>query len=70
MTRSIKLPRYETVKDKHAFTQAQYDVAYAAAQEYGDLSLALMLETGLSRSELLGLRWEDIDEVNHCIHVT
>lgn len=29
-----------------------------------------MLETGLSRSELLGLRWEDIDEVNHCIHVT
>ena len=70
MTRSIKLPRYETVKDKHAFTQAQYDVAYAAAQEYGDLSLALMLETGLSRSELLGLRWEDIDEENRCLRVT
>ena len=70
MTRSIKLPRYETVKDKHAFTQAQYDVAYAAAQEYGDLSLALMLETGLSRSELPGLRWEDIDEENRCLRVT
>lgn len=70
MTRSIKLPRYETVKDKHAFTQAQYDIAYAAAQEYGGLSLMLMLETGLSRSELLGLCWVDIDEVNHCIHVT
>ena len=67
MTRSIKLPRYETVKDKHAFTQAQYDTAYAAAQEYGGLSLMLMLETGLSRSELLGLRWEDIDEENRCL---
>ena len=70
MTRSIKLPRYETVKEKHAFTQAQYDRAYAAAQVYGDLSLMLMLETGLSRSELLGLRWEDIDEENRCLRVT
>ena len=70
LTRSIKLPRYETRKDKHAFTQAQYDVAYAAAKKYGGLSIMLMLETGLSRSELLGLRWEDIDEENRCIRVT
>lgn len=70
MTRSIKLPKYETVKEKHAFTQRQYNVAYAAAQEYGDLSLMLMLETGLSRSELLGLRWEDIDEESRCLRVT
>lgn len=70
LTRSIKLPRYETRKDKHAFTQTQYDVAYAAAKEYGGLSLMLMLETGLSRSELLGLRWEDIDEENRYIRVT
>lgn len=70
LTRSIKLPRYETRKDKHAFTQGQYDIAYAAAKEYGGLSLMLMLETGLSRSELLGLRWEDIDEENRCLRVT
>lgn len=70
MTRTIKLPKYETVKAKHAFTQAQYDRAYAAAQAYGDLSLMLMLETGVSRSELLGLRWEDIDTENRCIHIT
>ncbi len=48
MTRSIKLPKYETVKDKHAFSQAQYDTAYAAAQAHGNLSLMLMLETGIS----------------------
>ena len=30
----------------------------------------LMLETGVSRSELLGLRWEDIDTENRCIHIT
>lgn len=70
MTRTIKLPKYETVKDKHAFSQAQYEIAYAAAQAYGDLSLMLMLETGVSRSELLGLRWEDIDTENRCIRIT
>lgn len=30
MTRTIKLPKYETVKGKQAFTQAQYEIAYAA----------------------------------------
>lgn len=70
MTRTIKLPKYETVKGKQAFTQAQYEIAYAAAQAYGNLSLMLMLETGVSRSELLGLRWEDIDTENRCIHIT
>ncbi len=33
------------------------------------LSLMLMLETGVSRSELLGLRWEDIDEDVHGIRI-
>jgi integrase len=29
----------------------------------------LLLETGISRSELLGLRWEDIDEEGRSIHI-
>ena len=39
LTRSIKLPRYETRKDKHAFTQTQYDVAYAAARSMAGFPL-------------------------------
>ena len=71
ITKSIKLPKYKTVKEKHAFTQEQYDIAYKLAQaEENGLSLMLMLETGVSRSELLGLRWENIDADARSIHIT
>lgn len=70
MTKSVKQPKYETRAVKHAYTQAQYDTAYAFAKEWDDgLSLMLLLETGISRSELLGLRWEDIDMENQSIHI-
>lgn len=71
ITKSIKLPQYKTVKDKHAFTQEQYDIVYSAAKEAENgLSLMLMLETGVSRSELLGLRWDDIDTEQRSICIT
>lgn len=50
--------------------QEQYNLAYRFASEWKNgLSLMLLLETGISRSELLGLRWEDIDEVERSIHI-
>ena len=70
MTKSVKQPKYETRAVKHAYTQAQYDIAYAFAKEWENgLSLMLLLETGISRSELLGLRWGDIDMENQSIHI-
>ena len=55
---------------KEAFTQKQYDIAYAFAKDWENgLSIMLLLETGISRSELLGLRWEDIDREKRCIHI-
>ena len=70
MTKSVKQPKYETRAVKHAYTQKQYDIAYTYAKEREDgLSLMLLLETGISRSELLGLRWEDIDAENQSIHI-
>lgn len=70
MTKSVKQPKYETRAVKHAYTQAQYDIAYAFAKKWDDgLSLMLLLETGISRSELLGLRWEDIDTENQSIQI-
>lgn len=70
ITKSIKLPKYETTQEKQSYTQEQYEVAYSFAKEYpSGLSLMLMLETGISRSELLGLRWSDIDTENRCVHI-
>jgi len=70
VTKSIKLPKYETRVQKQAYTQEQYNIAYRFASEWEDgLSIMLLLETGISRSELLGLRWEDIDEKGRCIHI-
>lgn len=70
ITKSIQLPKYETRAKKHALTQEQYDIAYTFAKEQENgLSVMLMLETGLSRSELLGLRWSDLDGEGRCIHI-
>lgn len=70
LTKSVKRPKSEGTTVKHAFTQEQYDTAYAFAKEWENgLSLMLLLETGISRSELLGLRWEDLDLEQQSIHI-
>lgn len=70
VTRSIKQPKYETKVKKQAYTQEQYDLAYEFAKQWEDgLSIMLLLETGISRSELLGLRWEDLDLDGQSIHI-
>lgn len=70
MTKSIKLPKYEVRAKKQAYTQEQYDIAYDFASKWPNgLSIMLLLETGISRSELLGLRWEDLDLSGRCIHI-
>lgn len=70
MTKSIKLPKYEVRAKKQAYTQEQYDIVYDFASKWHNgLSIMLLLETGISRSELLGLRWEDLDLSGRCIHI-
>ena len=70
LTKSIKMPRYKTVVQKHAYTQEQYDIAYTFAKNWKNgLSTMLLLETGISRSELLGLTYEDIDREHRCIQI-
>lgn len=66
---SIRIPRVER-SDKTAYTQEEYDTAYEFAKTHPDgLPIMLMLETGISRSELLGLRWEDVDTENRVLHI-
>ncbi len=69
VTKSIRLPKIERA-DKTAYTQEQYDIAYEFAKNYPDgLSIMLLLETGISRSELLGLTWDDFDPERGIIHI-
>lgn len=69
-SKSIILPKYETITTKRAYTQAEYDTVYAFAKTHPDgLSIMLLMETGISRSELLGLRWEDLDAESGVLHI-
>ena len=69
VTKSIRLPKIERA-DKTAYTQEQYDIAYEFAKNSPDgLSIMLLLETGISRSELLGLTWDDFDPEQGIIHI-
>ena len=66
----IHYPRETNKKEKRAFTQEQYDAAYELAKKWKNgASIMLMLALGLSRSELLGLKWENLDGEHHYISI-
>lgn len=67
---NIKItPRIET-NEKQTYTQEQTNLIleYAKTHKYG-LEISILLEYGLRRGELLGLRWEDIDFENNILHI-
>lgn len=69
-TKSIRLPKIEP-PEKHAYSQDEYDIVYrfAKTHPYG-LPIMLLMETGITRSELLGLRWEDLDLSERMVHIS
>lgn len=69
VAKSVRLPKVERA-EKVAYTKEQYKTVYEFAKNYPDgLAIMLLLETGISRSELLGLRWEDFDSEKGIIHI-
>lgn len=57
-------------KQKRAYTQEQYDkiIDFCRTHKYGAY-IATMLQCGVSRSELLGIQWLDIDKDNKVISI-
>lgn len=56
---------------KRSWTAEQYQAAYAFARHNDDsLALMILMETGMSRSELLGLTWTDFDQTQRCLHIS
>lgn len=62
VTRNLHLSSTVAPIKKDAYTQQECDkvMKYAESHPYG-LAIMVLLETGISRSELLGLKWDDID---------
>jgi len=56
-------------KEPSVYTREQAESAEAYARKYNEYGVLIILKTGLRRSELLGLRWSDIDFENLWIHV-
>lgn len=68
--KSIRLPKI-LPPEKHAYTATEYETVYRFAQSHPlGLPIMLMMETGITRSELLGLQWSDIDIENKALHVS
>ena len=71
LTSSIRI--WSTVPEavKRSWTQEQYDTAYNFARRHEDgVPIMILMETGISRSELLGLTWNDLDQKECALHIS
>lgn len=68
---NIKLQSTVSPAEKNAYTQGEYDIVweFARSHRFG-LSIMVLMETGISRSELLGITRPNIDFDNNIIYIT
>lgn len=68
---AIKLTSKIKAEKKSTYTEEQCKLvlAYAETHRYG-LDIILMLSYGISRSELLGIQWDDIDVDEKVLHIS
>lgn len=66
----IKLTSNKKASEKRTYTKEQSELVlkYSTTHRFG-LGINLMLEYGISRSELLGLMWCDIDFDNKLMYI-
>lgn len=59
---SLRLSSDKPPAEKHCWTKEQYNIAYRFSITHPKgLGIQIMLETGVSRSELLGFQWADFN---------
>ncbi len=68
---AVKLTSKVKTEKKKTYTQEQCELvlSYAETHRYG-LDVILMLSYGISRSELLGIQWDDIDTEEKVLYIT
>lgn len=69
VTKSIKLTSEKPPAEKHTWTQEQYDIALALAEKSDRLDIITLMKTGITRSELLGITFDDVELETNTLHI-
>lgn len=69
VTSSLRLASKIPPQEKHTWTQEQYDTVFDCARRSGAVDIMILMETGITRSELLGLTWADFDPVRRILQL-
>ena len=67
--KNIKYQRVAESEERIAYTKEEANKCEEYAQQHGRKDVVIMLNTGVRRSELLGLKWSDIDFSNKIMHI-
>lgn len=66
----IDPPKGKPTAEKRTYTVAQRERLYSAVTADAEgLAIAILLELGLRREELLALRWEDVDTIRRTVSI-
>lgn len=67
--KNIKYPRVAESNERKVYTMEQVEICEEYAKNHNREDIVIMLNTGVRRSELLGLKWCDVDFENKSIHI-
>lgn len=67
--KNIKFQHIADSSEKRVYTKQQAKLVEEYAKEHDRYDIVLILNTGIRRSELLGLKWTDIDFNSKTIHI-
>ncbi len=70
VTRSITLSTNKKTPTKQTYTQEQFDIVENFAIAQNAVWMLVLLQTEITRSELLGLRWDDYDAKNRLLYIS
>lgn len=67
--KAIKYQQTAAKAERRTYTREEAEKLECYAKAHEQYGVVIMLETGIRRSELVGLRWEDIDTDQKLIHI-
>lgn len=67
--KNIKFQKVADVNERKAYTQVQAKICEDYAKAHNRKDIVIMLNTGVRRGELLGLKWCDVDFEEKVIHI-
>lgn len=67
--KNIKYQHTSDTAEKHTYTKEQAEIVEKYARQHDRIDIVILLNTGIRRSELLGLQWTDIDFEKNMMHI-